>query len=288
MNLFSFFRSGRLTPEWSYVANGLVWRLLFTGKGRIVGECRNQEKKSVSFFCLDEESGRALWQDITLEEAWWVGMEAVHGDTLLLHGFASPDMPEHRGIRAYDVETGALRWRNDETTYWFGVGDRLFAYRDFFERRVGYEIDLGTGELKTTYDQSLQELHDLRRKAADLEPTPEMTLPEIMSEGSVEPSMLAFVSRLTKGRGVVGNFEFILENNILAFNCHVRAPGAAAQTPAYENHLFVYRYPQGTRIFSDIIARDLKARVPDAFFFRRGRLFFIKDQKTLTALRLWK
>jgi hypothetical protein len=288
MNLLSFFRSGRLIPDWSYVANGIVWRLLFTGKGRLVGECRDQEKKTASFFCLDEESGKPLWQDLRLEEAWWVGMEAVHGDTLLLHGFASPDMPEHRGIRAFDVETGVLRWRNDEATYWFGVGDRLFAYRDFFERRVGYEIDLETGGLKTTYDQSLQELHDIRRDAAEKEIAPEMTLPEILSEGAVEPALLAFVSRLTKGKGAVGNTEFILEDDILAFNYHVRVPGAAAQTPFYENHLFVYRYPQGTRLFSDVTARDLKAQVPDTFFVRNRRLFFVKDQKTLTAIRLWK
>ena len=288
MNLFSFFRSGRLTSDWSYVAGGIVWRLLFTGRGRIVGECRNQEKKTASFFCLDEDSGKPLWQGLSLEEAWWVGMEAVHGDTLLLHGFASPDMPEHRGIRAFDAETGILRWRNDDATYWFGVADRLFAYRDFFERRVGYEIDLMTGELRTTYDQSLQELHDIRRQAAETEPMPEMTLPEIMSEGTVEPSLQAFVSRVTKGKGVVGNIEFIRENDILAFNYHVRAPGASAQSPGYENHLFVYRYPQGTRLFSDVTARDLKAQVPDAFFIRRGRLLFVKDQTTLTAVRLWK
>jgi len=288
MNLLSFLRSDRLTSDWSYAANGVVWRLLFTGKGRIVGECRDPEKKTASFFCLDEGSGKPLWQDLKLEESWWVGMEAVHGDTLLLHGFASPDMPEHRGIRAIDVETGALRWRNDQATYWFGVGDRLFAYRDLFERRVGYEIDLGTGEVKTTYDQSLQELHDIRRDAAEAEIAPEMTLPEIVSEGAVEPALLAFVNRLTKGKGIVGNTEYLLENGILAFNYHVRSPGAATQTPLYENHLFVYRYPEGTRLFSDVAARALKAQVPDAFFVRKGRLFFVKDQKTLNAIRLWK
>jgi hypothetical protein len=288
MNFFSFFQTGRLVPDWSYAAGGIVWRLLFTGRGRIVGECRNQEKKSASFFCLDEESGKPVWQDLRLDEDWWVGMEAVQGEVLLLHGFASPDMPEHRGIRAYDLETGALRWRNDEMTYWFSMGDQLFAYRDFYERRVGYEIDIGTGEVRSTYDQSLQELHDIRRQAADTEPTLEMTLPEIMSEGSVEPAIVAFVRRLTKGKGILGNIEFIRESDVLAFNYHVGAREATAQKPLYENHLFVYRYPQGNRLFSDVMARDLKSQVPDAFFVRRRRLFFIKDQKTLISIRLWK
>ncbi len=286
MNFFSLFQSARLTPEWSYLANGIVWRLLFTGKRKIVGECRNPEKKTVSFFCLDEESGKPVWQDLSLDEEWWVGMEAVLGETLLLHGFASPDMPQHRGIRAYDLGTGTLRWRNDDVTYWFGMGDRLFAYRDLFERRVGYEIDSIAGEFKTIYDKSLEDLHDLRRDAA--EPGPDMTLPEIMSDGGVDPDILTFITRLTKGKGIAGTVEFIRENDILAFNYHVRAREASPQSPRFENHLFVYRYPQGNRLFSDVTARNLKAQVPDAFFVRRRRLFFIKDQNRLTALRLWK
>ncbi|MCX6133415.1 MAG: DUF4905 domain-containing protein [Ignavibacteriales bacterium] len=288
MNLFSsLFGSGNLSPEWSYTASGIVWRLLFTARGRIVGESRDQEKKTASFFCLDEESGRCLWQDLRVDEAWWVGMEGVQEDTLLLHGFSSPDMPEHRGIRAYDVETGNLLWRNDEATCWFGTGARLFAYRDLFERRVGYEIDLRSGEVKTTYDQSLQELHEIRRRAA-ADYVPEVTLPEILNEESAEPSTVAFVKRVTKGKDVAGNIEFIQQDDVIAFNYHVRAQAAKTQPPVFENHLFVYELSRDKRVFSEIIGRALKAQVPDAFFLRKGKLFYIKDQTTLKALRVWK
>ena len=288
MNFFSFFRPGRLDTDWKYAANGMIWRLLFTERGRVVGECRNQDTKTVSFFCLDEESGKPLWQDLNLEETWWVGIEAVLNDTLLLHTYASPDMPEHRGIRAYDTQTGVLRWRNDNVTFWFGFGDRVFAYRDLFEKRVGYEIGLQTGELKATYDESLRELHALRGEAIESQSDSAVTPPEIMSDDALDPSILALVNRTVKRRKIAGNVEYIKQNDVLAFNYHILARTSAGQTQSFENHLFIYRLPQGTCVFSDIIGRDLKAYVPDSFFVRRSRLFFVKDQHTLTTLRLWK
>ena len=288
MNFFSFSRSERLDTGWKYVANGMIWRLLLTERGRVVGECRNQDKKTVSFFCLDEESGKPLWQDLNLEEPWWVGIEAVLNDTLLLHTYASPDMPEHRGIRAYDTQTGVLRWRNDNVTFWFGFGDRVFAYRDLFEKRVGYEIGLQTGELRATYDESLRELHALRGEAIESQSDSAVTPPEIMSDDALDPSILALVNRTTKGKKIAGNVEYIKQNDLLAFNYHILAGTPAAQSQSFENHFFIYRLPQGTCAFSDIIGRDLKAYVPDSFFIRRSRLFFVKDQHTLTALRLWK
>jgi hypothetical protein len=288
MNFPSIFGSANITPAWTYAAHGIVWRLQFTPGGRIVGESRDQEKKAASFFCLDAVSGRVLWQDLTLDEAWWVGIEGVLDDTLVLHGFASPDMPEHRGIRAYDVETGALRWQNDKATYWFGIGQRLFAYRDMFEKRVGYEFDLRTGELKTTYDQSLQELHEIRSGAVTGEFVPDVVLPEIMDEATTEPATSEFLKRETKGKGIVGNIEFIQKNDILAFNYHVRSEGTKTGQPLFENHLCVYRVSNGRRLFTDIIARDLKAQVPDAFFLHKRMLFFVRDQNILTALSLWK
>jgi hypothetical protein len=288
MNLFSFLRPDRLADAWSYDAAGMVWRLLFADHGRIVGECRDREKKIASFFCLDEETGKPLWQGVTIEEPWWVGIEVVLHDTLLLHTYASPDMPEHRGIRALDVETGALRWRNDDLVYWFGSGEKICAYRDFFEKRVGYELDLRTGEIVAIHEESLQKLHDFRSEAGDSEAVPELTAPEILDDDSGDASIRAFVSRLTSKKRIVGSIEFILQDGILAFNYHVRSSNNGGDRPALDNHLCVYRFPKGERLFDEAIARNLVAAVPDSFFIRKTRLFFIRDQQTLTALRLWK
>ena len=288
MSFLSAFRSERLVPDWSYQAGGVIWRILFSDQSRIIGESRSQEKKAASFFCLDEQTGKPEWEDLRLDEPWWIGIEAVVGNTLLLHTYTAPDMPEHRGIQAFDIETGKLRWSNDEATFWFGVGDRLFGYRDFFERRVGYEIDLQTGEVTKTYDDSLQELHDLRGQLPAGQSGQELKFPEILQADEGEPKVRTLVNRVTRSGRIVGNVEFVEEEDLVSFNFHVGSGKPASETPALENHLMVYRVSSGKKLFSDVIGRNLKAYVPDSFFIRRPRLFYIKDQNALTALRLWK
>lgn len=218
----------------------------------------------------------------------WVGLEAVQEDTVLLHSYPKPDMPEHKGIRGYDLEKGSLRWCNDDLTYWFGSGDRVIVYRDFFEKRVGYEINLQTGELQKTHDRSLQELHTLRQEAWESQVQAKVVLPDILDVASTEPLTHSLVDKGIRGRSVVGNIEFINEHGYFLFNCHLPAKNSTEQMRTYENHFFVYRLPEGKRLFSEVVGRNLKGYVPDTFFVKRPRAFFIKDERTLTALRLWK
>lgn len=288
MSFLSVFRSERLAPEWSYQAGGVIWRILFSDRSRIVGERRSSEEKVASFFCLDEQSGKPLWKDLRLEEPWWIGIETIIGDTLLLHSYTAPDMPEHRGMQAFDMETGRLRWRNDEATFWFHAGNRLFGYRDFFERRVGYEIDPQSGDVTRTYDDSLQVLHDMRRQAQEEPGGHEMRFPEILPAEGGEPKVRTLVSRAMKSSKIVGNIEFVEEEDLVSFNFHVGTRNRDSGSPALENHLMVYRISSGKKVFSDVIGRNLRAYVPDSFFVRRPRLFYIKEQSVLTALRLWK
>jgi hypothetical protein len=288
MDLLSIFRPEQLATDWAYHANGIVWRVQFTSRGRIVGECRDRDKKIASFFCLDEQSGKPLWKDLRLEEPWWVGVEGVAGEVILLHSYAKPDMPEHKGILAFDVEGGTLRWRNDDVSFWFSSEENVYAYRDFFERRVGYELDVRTGEIRRTFDESLSEMQALRHRVLDQQTAPEVVLPEILSGSPDDSLLLPLVNKTMKGKESAGSIEFIKEPGFLLFNYHVRDRNSAEGALTFENHFFIYRYPQGERIFFDVIGSNLTAYVPDSFFIHRPRIFFIKDQRVLTAIRLWK
>jgi hypothetical protein len=285
--MFSFLKSDRLSPEWTFSADSMIWRMVLADYGTLVGECRDPENKVASFFCVDLSTGKALWRDLCLDERWWVGIEAVQNNVVLLHGFAKPDMPEHKGIRALDARSGVQLWRNDDVAYWFGHENRVIAYRDFFERRVGYELDLQSGVLLKTHDRSLEELHQLRRQAAEEQSIPEVTLPEVFVEEECDPALVALIQKETKGRELSGKVEYVRQNDILLFNFHVRSRHSTLD-PKLENNLVVYRLPNGKRIFSDVIGRNLTGYVPDSFFVRRPFALFIKEQRTLTALRLWK
>ena len=287
VNMFSFFKSDRLAPAWTFSAGSIIWRMVLAGHGKLIGECRDPENKAASFFCLDISAGKVLWKDLRLDEPWWVGIEAVQKNVALLHTFAKPDMPEHKGIRAFDVASGVQLWRNDDVAYWFVRDDRVIAYRDFFERRVGYEIDLQSGALLKTYDTSLEALHALRLQAAEEQSLPEVTLPEVFLEEEADAALARLVEKETKGQELSGRVEYICQNNVLMFNFHVRKRDSA-EGLKLENNLIIYRLPEKKRVFADVIGRNLTSYVPDSFFVKNPFILFIKEQRTLMALRLWK
>ena len=288
MRIFPLFRINKHRPHWTYAARGTIWRILFSDSGKIIGECRDQERKSVSFFCVNGESGSPVWEGLRLDEPWWVGMEAVQGNTLLLHGFVKPDMPQHKQIVAFDVDTGKERWRNDELTYWFGLGQMVYAYRDTFEKRIGCALNLHTGAIEQTHDDSLEDLHRLRRRAFEEKDVAGFRFPEVLDPHSAEPWVGALVRREIKGKSVAGDAEFINEQGYLLLNYYTRASRPSAGVPVYDNHFVILHVERGSRVFSDVLARSAKAPVPDSFFVRFPFVYFIKDYNTLTALRLWK
>jgi len=288
MDLRSIFRSDRLSPEWTYTADGMLWRLFCARGGRLVGECRDQEKKTATFFCLDERTGLPLWKNLTLDEAWWVGIEAVIGETLILHTYAKPDMPQHRGIRAFDVATGTLRWRNDESTFWFSLDDRLFAYRDLFEKRVGYECDLSSGAVLRTFEDTMDELGALRANASGNQDLDGVVLPEPFNRESSSAELQLLCDKALRGAVPAGTIDVVQSKDVVAFSYYLSARQERNEKPAFENHLCVFRSPGGVRLFSGVISENLAFPVPDTFFIRGSRLLFLKNQQSLVSLRLWQ
>jgi len=101
-----------------------------------VGEARDQDQKLVSFFALNAQSGVPLWRDLRLDEPWWAGIEAASDGVVLLHRFATPDMPQHKGILALDLKSGAQLWENRDVTFWFIRDGSVVAHRAVFEKRI--------------------------------------------------------------------------------------------------------------------------------------------------------
>lgn len=261
---------------------------MFSTTGKIVGECRNHDQKRASFFCVDEQTGVPQWEDVKLAEPWWVGIETVHGEIVLLHEFSKPDMPEHKRIRAVDVNTGELRWHNDELTFWFVHRDTVYAYRDMFEKRVGYALALTTGAIQQSYEDNLEELGSLRKSALEEQDTSEFLFPEIFQDGSLSPNHQALLTKEIKGKNILGNIEFIQEQGFLLMNYYTPASRSTPEAPFLENHFLIFETEQRRNVFSDVLSRDSKSPVPDTFFIKRPFTYFVKDQRILTALRLWK
>ena len=287
MKMFSLFGRRSLDTEWNYTPGGGIWRILFTS-GRIVGECRNHESKQASFFCLDERTGSVAWQDVRVNEPWWVGIDALHQGVIILHLFANPSLPEHKGLIALDLDTGRELWRNEQLTFWFAYRDKLFAYKTEYERRTCYALRLRDGAIEQEFGDALAELFVLRQLAADEQEREGFLFPEVVNKDSLTPQESAVLKKELHSLATHGDIEMIRQDGYMLMNYYRESRYSTPEALILENHFSVYNLESGNRLFSDILSTNAKAATPDSFFMRNNLAFFVKNQNTLTALRLDK
>lgn len=285
MKWFSLFRDGKLKPAWQFKTTGIIWRILFSESGKIVGEDRDQAKKTVSFFCLKELTGEVLWSGLTLDERWWIGIETIYEGIVYLHEYVQPDLPQHFKIIALDLETGKLLWRNDELQPLFPAKGKIYATKDLFEKRIYYELNCATGEIEREFSEDGGEM-SLRRPEEEISHR-DFVFPEVFAEEVANYDQLAQLIRShCDFRRVVGKIEYVQHGDLLFFNYHEKSGVRASQEPLLKNCLKVVGAEGKGVIFSDLLNENTLAPTPDSFFLKGEQLFYIKDKNTLTAIRL--
>jgi len=283
--VFPFSFRKKLKPEWSFAAQSLIWRILPSEAGILVGEERDPQKRKASFFALAEDSGERLWSDFSLAEDWWVGIEAVHGRVLLFHGYAKPEVPEHRKIIAVSLDSGKILWKNDELTYWFGTSELIAAYSQSFDQRVGYTLDLSSGKVVRKFD-NLENLLELRSKEERETAVSGIQSPEILSSGVIKPDVSRVIDRLSKQYAILGDVEYTAAGGKIVVAFHTGGSGRTADEPNLTQHLEVVDLDSGRALYQDVLARNALYPMPDSFFIKNKRIFCVKDQKTLMAIPL--
>lgn len=286
MKIVSLFSRNSLTPLWTFTPSGAIWRLLLSESGEFVGEARDQEKKQVSFFALNGESGTPLWQNLALDEKWWVGIEEVSRGILLLHGFASPDLPGHQGIMAVDLLTGNTLWTNADLTFWFVHENSLIAHRSLFEKRLFYELNLNSGATLREFDQESESVLLQMRGEAIHNNQGALEFPDAVDINSFEPQTARAVKKELPLINIHGGIESLQTGDYLVLNYHVHSHKSSNDALRYDNHLKIIDLRNGNVAYSDLLSREVKAPVPDSFFVKANTVYYIKDQKTLTAVKL--
>ena len=91
-----------------------VWKVRVDPVSGVLGvELRDAAARTVGFYRIEMAHFSSMKVEkadlIRMEESWWVGLEAVRGDSLFLHGHGAKDLPMHFGIYCLDA-SGWLQW----------------------------------------------------------------------------------------------------------------------------------------------------------------------------------
>ena len=283
MGLLSGLRSKKLDPAWTFRTKGVCWRLLPTRNGLIVGEDRDVESKSVAFFCIDRLSGNVAWSDLRFPAQWWIGLESVQRNVVLLHEYATPDMPDHQKIIAVDLFTGQRLWEDPELKFLFAIENRLFAVRQELERPRFFELDLETGARSLEVDSSKL---DLLRATTPADQYDFVSYASSLGEGGgnlapFEPAMAQEVAKARRPE----HAEVLLMGGKLAFGYYDNLSSDPLK-PSFRQHLSVLSPDAKQPLFEDTPAAVAAVPVPDTFFGIGEMLYYIREKSAVVALNL--
>lgn len=272
----------KLKKKLYYSNKKQIFRLLLSDTDKLLIEERDSSIKQVFFNCIDLSGGKTLFEDFQHTEKYWIGVESFYNDIILFHKFQKPDMPMHKGIIAFDVNSKKVIWEYEDCVYILAYRDTVYAYRQEFGGRKLVSISVSDGILTELPDEEADNIDAMGQLANDEFYTKGYLFPEILEDEDNGAAALAVRAVIQdKAITVTGRVEYISFMGAAFFN--VFTPGRAGKL---NNLFFAVDNETGKVIFNEELDTEANAYVPDSFFIKNNRLFLLKGKTGVIILEM--
>ncbi len=268
--------------KYSFSDGNQIWRILISDSGKMIIETRDTEKKEVFFKCINLYTGDVILNKIDLDEKFWIGIEKIYKDVIFFHKFTKPDMPGHREIIAFDINSQKIIWRSNEYTFLFIYNDLVYVLKEKIEGNKYYALEYNSGEIIDEINPEITDLNYLRNLAEDNISYDDYIFTEKYVEDSCEDSIVKnLIKNETEGLDIVGDIEYTKFNKYLLFNFHSKV-----LENSLVNKFFVKNLETGEELFSDILNSNTNAFAPDSFFCYKAHVIVLKEKKEVIVYKL--
>jgi hypothetical protein len=251
---------------------------------QIIGEDRHLEEKRVTFFALDTLTGHIAWENVSVEEKWWVGLEDAGSQGVVLHMYETPELPGHKGCHVIDVATGTTRWQQNDLRYLFTSGNYVYCDRVTDGNTYPVMLDAGSGNLVcelTDEDLDTARLRADRGRFSRIEHPVQSDAHDNDSRSIAQSALASVVERGSEIRFL--EWKRHGENIVAAGYSTIPGPGADSR---YAHHIVLVQSAGSSLRFHDIMLRDAAAIVPDSFFCIENLVFYLREKQDLVCLSL--
>jgi hypothetical protein len=246
----------------------------------LLGEDRNVESRTASFFCADPSG--TLWKGKNFGEQWWTGIETVHHGVLFLYGFATPDLPGRKGITAVDCATGNLLWKNGDLTFIAANGGKIYSSQNAPGGPVVAEIDHRTGALVRELGRGTDVLLHVPRTADGPD---DAEYPQVLSNDDISP-LSDLIRKFSDPAIVESPVEYGEHGPYVVIVSHRREGSAGDARTSYARLMDVVERSSGNTVMHVSLDASLPAPAPDSFLMHADTLYFVRERKRLTAVEL--
>jgi hypothetical protein len=254
--------------------------LLPAVQGYLIGEERNASTLSVSFFCIEQQTGQVRWDKIQLDEKWWVGLEGIHGNIVFLHGYVSPDWPVHKRVIALDVASGKLLWMNDDVRFLFVSGNAVYAVKEAFEELVFVKLDIATGSI---LEQVSRDQINVLQSTVQPEAVTDVIYPAKGPEQLLEKMKTFDVISSDGTENTISYMESIESENNVAVAYYQNVTTIEA-TPLYRLSIAIIDRKSNRAVYHDVMNAHSSVPYPETFFVMNGVIHYVKEKKSIMAI----
>lgn len=287
MSIFSIFKSNSLRPSWTHRCDGVLWRILFSRSGHLVGEVRNPQNKTTSFFCLHDQSGDAFWTNKTFDETWWIGIEDVTENHIYFHRFYKPDMPQHRGIIACEIDHGQQVWEDNNYAFLFALNGKIYVVKEGFEDRKFYALHGSTGSIAEDLGNDVTVINNTRASINEEERFKDFLYPSAFDETRDDFQFLSHTiySHVNK-KNLVGAIDYLSLPKKIILSWHERINTNELHQEKMQQSFKIIDTQSAKVLFEETLNKNIITLGTDSFFIKDTMLYFIKELTTLTAINL--
>ena len=271
----------KLKKKFKFSDSNQVWRIKITDTDKLFVETRDTEKMNAYFHSYDLFSGKRNFSGHQMSEKFWLGIEAIKDDIVFFHRYAKPDMPGHRGIFAFDINTQKVLWEDETYSFLFLKDDLIYVYQERFEGRNYYTLNIQSGEVVEELGKNSDEINELRDEAERSVDYSNYTFPEKHFGASGDDEVDSIITCEIENIKIVGEVEFINTKGLLLFNYH-----QAGTNRSYINKLKVIELNKRKEIYSDILNKATNALAPDSFFIFKDLLILLKEKKEILIFEI--
>lgn len=255
----------RIELNFSHQFAGTIWKSALSSSNAILLlEVRDGLERKTSFSALDLIHGELLWNDITFEERWWVGLDGAAGDVALFSVFTDTSNPDRKSLIAYHIgEQKILWWRNDFSLSRLGLNCVLGISAQYGHREV--VLDLLSGN-ETSYIPQPPEEAIIRRPVQYVEGHPYFS------------TVRTFLLSRFNFEAVI-SLEYLEESSLIFISCYSR------EEQGLINDLLVLS-TDGEMVLRENLGEQLKGIGQDTFFIYGGSVIFVKNRGGLFSYKI--
>ncbi|MEX1239786.1 MAG: DUF4905 domain-containing protein [Cyclobacteriaceae bacterium] len=256
-----------LELKFSHSFHGIIWNTLADGnRPRLFLEVRDVQEKKVSFSALNLQKYEWLWNEVMLEEPWWVSLAAMSGDILLFTMYTDTDNPDRKSLMAYDLSDNKMSWWYNGFSF---SGANALYVKGIDARFPAKEIilDLFSGKALQQVDFHLEDSQNFP-----------VIRPFQYEEGTGHFDTVRDFLQARLGIAPVATIDYLEFQRLIMVSVFVQENNLA-------NYLIVLD-SGGEVVFNEKLGENLKGVGLDTFFIYSDHLIFVKNKSELITYKI--